>query len=103
MGEQLHTNICDLKFPNNYLDNDEIQHLMDGQIFSELQYTCLHWATHLFGADKDHKLSGLLEQFSFMHFLHWLEILSLIGQLEAGYIALGYTMRFTVCGFTCTW
>ena len=25
MDEQLHANICDLKFPDNYLDNDEIQ------------------------------------------------------------------------------
>ena len=103
MDEQLRTNICDLKFPDNYLDNDEIQHLVDGLISSELQYACLHWATHLFGADNDDKLSGLLERFSLAHLLHWLEVLSLIGRLEVGYIALDYAMRFTVCGFTRTW
>ena len=97
MDEQLRANICDLKFPDNYLDNDEVQHLVDGRISSELQYACLHWATHLYSADKDDKLPGLLERFSFTHLLHWLEVLSLIGRLEAGYIALDYAMRFTVC------
>ena len=97
MDEQLCTNICDLKFPDNYLNNDEIQHLVDGRISYELQYACLYWATHLYSADKDDKLLTLLEEFSFTHLLHWLEVLSLIGRLEAGYIALDYAMRFTVC------
>ena len=100
MDEQLRANICDLKFPNNYLDNDEIQHLVDGRISSELQYACLHWATHLHGADKDDKHSALLKIFCFTHLLHWLEVLSLIGRLEVGYIALDYAMRFTVGVFT---
>ena len=103
MDEQLCTNICDLKFPDKYLDNDKIQHLVDGRISSELQYACVHWATHLFGADNDDKLSGLLERFSFTHILHWLEVLSLIGHIEVGYIALDYAMRFTVRVFTRKW
>ena len=103
MDEQLHANICDLKFPDNYLDNDEIRHLLDDRISSELQYACLHWATHLFNADQAHNLSTLLEKFCFTHLLHWLEVLSLIGRLEVGYIALDYAMRFTVGVFTRTW
>ena len=100
MDEQLRANICDLKFPEKYLDNDKIQHLLGGRISRELQYACLHWATHLFSAEKDDNLSGLLEIFSSTHLLHWLEVLSLIGRLEVGYIALNYAMRFTVGGFT---
>ena len=103
MDKQLCTNICDLKFPDKYLDNDKIQHLVDGRISSELQYACVHWATHLFGADNDGKLSGLLERFSFTHLLHWLEVLSLIGHIEVGYIALDYALRFTVRVFTRKW
>ena len=53
MDEQLRANICGLKFPESYLDNDEIQHLVAGRISSELKYACLHWATHLFNAEKD--------------------------------------------------
>ena len=79
MDKQLCTNICDLKFLDNYLDNDKIQCLVDGWISSELQDACLHWATHLFSADNDDKLSKLLKRFSLMHLLHWLEVLSLIG------------------------
>ena len=69
---------------------------------SELQYACLYWATHLFNAEMDDNLSALLKRFSFTHLLHWLEVLSLIGRLEVGYIALDYAMRFTVGGFTRT-
>ena len=99
MDEQLHANICDLKFQEKYLDNDKIQHLLVDQISGELQYACLHWATHLFNAEKDDNLSRQLKRFSSMHLLHWLEVLSLIGHLEVGYIALDYAMRFMVGGF----
>ena len=100
MDEQLRANICGLGFPECYLDNDEIQHLLDGRISSELKYACLHWATHLCSAEKDDNLSVLLERFCFTHLLHWLEVLSLIGRLEVGYIALDCAMRFTVGEFT---
>ena len=100
MDEQLRANICDLKFPEMYLDNHEIQHLLGDRISSELRYACLHWATHLFNAEKDSNLSGQLERFSSTHLLHWLEVLSLIGQLEVGCVALDYAMRLTVSRFT---
>ena len=102
MEEQLRANICDLNFPEKYLDNDKIQHLVGGRISRELQYACLHWATHLFNAEKEDNLSALLGRFSFTHLLHWLEVLSLIGRLEVGYIALDYAKRFTVGRFTPT-
>ena len=102
MDDQLHANICDLKFPDNYLDNDKIRHLLDGRISSEFQYACLHWATHLLNADQAHNLSTLLENFCFTHLLHWLEVLSLIGRPEVGYIGLDYAMRFTGGMFTQT-
>ena len=82
------------------MDNDKIQHLLGNRISGELQYACLHWATHLFNAEKDDNLSRQLERLSSTHLLHWLEVLSLIGRLEVGYIALDYAMRFTVGGFT---
>ena len=102
MDEQLQENICGLKYPEKYLDNDEIQHLLGGRISCELHYACLHWATHLFNAEKDDDLSARLERFSFTHLLHWLEVLSLIGRLEVGYIALDHAKRFTVGIFTRT-
>ena len=100
MDEQLRANIYDLKFPEIYLDNHESQHPSDDRVSSELQYACLHWATHLFNAEKDDNLFRLLEGFSSTHLLHWLEVLSVIGHLEAGYIALDCAMKFTVGRFT---
>ena len=100
MDEQLRANICDLEFPERYLDNDEIQHLMVGRISSELQYASLHWAAHLCRAENGDDLFPLLEKFSFTHLLHWLEVLSLIGRLEFANTALDRSMRFAVGGFT---
>ena len=100
MDEQLRANICDLKFPEKYLDNDKIQHLVDGRISSELQYASLHWATHLFNTEKDNDLFVLLEKFAFTHLLRWLEVLSLIGRLEVAYTVLDHSIKFVVGGFT---
>ena len=100
MDEQLRANICDLKFPEIYLDNEKIRHLVVGRISSELQYASLHWATHLCSAEKDSDLFALLEKFSFTHLLHWLEVLSLIGHLEVAYTALDHSKKFAVSGFT---
>ena len=100
MDEQLRENICGLNFPKIYLDNHKIQHLLGDRTSRELQYAFLHWETHIFVAEKDDNLSALLERFLFTHLLHWLEVPSLIGRLEAGHIALNYAMRFTVGSFT---
>ena len=102
MDKQLQENICDLKYPEKYLDNDKTQHLLGSRVSHELHYACLHWATHLFNTEKDDNLSTLLERFSFTHLLHWLEVLSLIGHLEVGYVALDYAKRFMVGRFTWT-
>ena len=53
MDEQLRANIYDLKVPEMYLDNYEFRHLLEDRVSGELQYACLHWATHLFNAEKD--------------------------------------------------
>ena len=100
MDEQLRANICGLKFLEMYLDNEKIQHLVVGRISSELQYASLHWATHLWSAEKDDDLFGLLEKFSFTHLLHWLEVLSLIGHLEVAHTALDHSKKVAVGGFT---
>ena len=100
MDEQLRANICSLDFQAQYLDNDKIQHLVVGRISSELQYASLHWAVHLFSAEKDNDLFTLLEKFSFTHLLQWLEVLSLIGHLETAYKSIDQSIRFAVSGFT---
>ena len=96
MDEQLRENICDLGFPEKYLDNTKIRHLVGVRISSELRYACLHWVTHLCNAERGDNLSTLLETFSFTHLLQWVEVLSLIGRLEVAYTALHHAIRFAV-------
>lgn len=98
MNKQLRTNICGLEFPSNFLDNDQVRHLTDEKISLELRYACMHWATHLRNADLYDQIPimMLLESFSFTHLLHWLEVLSLIGQLQAAYAVLDQARIFAV-------
>ena len=97
MDEQLRANIRDPEFPAGYLDNDK--DFVVSWISPELRYASLHWATHLFSAEKNDNLLLLLKQFSFTHLLLWLEVLSLIGRLEVANTALDRSIRFAVSGF----
>lgn len=100
MNEQMHTNICDLKYPEKYMENDKIRHLCDDRISPELQYACIHWATHLCGAAENENLLAMLDHFSFTHLLRWIEVFSITGRLEVAYPALDQAMRFLVGGYT---
>ena len=73
---------------------------MIGWISLELQYASLHWVTHLCSTEKDSDLFALLVKFLFTHLLLWLEVLSLIGHLDAAYTALDHFKMFVVSGFT---
>lgn len=97
MDHDLRENICDLGFPDRYLDNDKVRHLVDGKISPELSYACLYWADHLSNAGVDcDELLPLVEHFMFSHLLHWLEVLSLIGRLDVAYPALEHARQFVV-------
>lgn len=97
MNHDLRENICDLGFPEQYVDNDNVYHLVDDKISPELRYACLYWADHLSNAGVDHdELLRLVENFAFNHLLHWLEVLSFIGRLDVAYPALEHVQRFAV-------
>ena len=56
-----------------------------GKISEALKYSCLYWASHLFEA----QLSGVdlidaLDTFLHKHLLHWMECLSVLGELQKG-------------------
>ena len=53
MGRHLRENICDLGFPERYLDNSQVRHLTDGRVSKELIYACVNWAEHLSHADTE--------------------------------------------------
>ena len=95
MGRFLRENICDLGFPERYLDNNKVRHLTDGKISQELIYACIYWAEHLSQADaEDNDLLQQVEDFAFNHILNWLEVLSLVKRLDVAHPALEHTKRF---------
>jgi hypothetical protein len=89
MDCQLKPNICDLDATDRFRDNDDIRHLTQDRISQALAYASTHWATHLANAAKlDGEAEQLLEHFACKHFLPWLEVLSVIGQVETAYSSL---------------
>ena len=95
MGRHLRENICNLGFPERYLDNSKVQHLTDGRVSKELSYACIYWVEHLSQADTENdELLQQVENFAFNHILNWLEVLSLIKRLDVAHPALEHTKRF---------
>jgi hypothetical protein len=75
MTLHLRVDICGLKDPGT--KQCEIQHI-DKLISPELQYSCLHWIDHLQNGGLFAMASEILVEFLTCHFLHWLEVLSII-------------------------
>lgn len=95
MGRHLRENICDLGFPERYLDNNKVRHLTGGRVSQELIYACIYWAEHLSQADtENNELLQQVANFAFNHILNWLEVLSLINRLDVAHPALEHTKRF---------
>jgi hypothetical protein len=89
MNSGLKPNICNLGSTDRFKDNNDIQHLTQNRILPELAYASTHWATHLAnGSAVDGEAEQLLEHFARKHLLAWLELLSIIGQVETAYSSL---------------
>ncbi|KAL6406404.1 vegetative incompatibility protein HET-E-1 [Ilyonectria robusta] len=78
---------------NKYLEMDICKHIQPGtdrasispqeinsSILPEVQYACLYWVHHIQQADMCVDDNGPVYEFLLQHFLHWLEVLSLIGR-----------------------
>ncbi|KAH8704003.1 quinon protein alcohol dehydrogenase-like superfamily [Talaromyces proteolyticus] len=81
MRHRLKRNICDL--PNEGILLTEIdEQTIDKNLPPVLQYSCRYWTTHLLKSDDLN--NGMDGAFSFLqeHFLHWLEVMSIIGAVS---------------------
>ena len=95
MSRHLRENICDLGFPERWLDNEQVRQHTDGRVSKELSYACIYWAEHLSQADTENdELLHHVDNFAFNHILNWLEVLSLIKHLDVAHPALEYTKWF---------
>ncbi|KAH8812424.1 hypothetical protein F5884DRAFT_855722 [Xylogone sp. PMI_703] len=79
----LHKDMCGLQFPGT-LRADVNEQKIANSLPPEIQYACLYWVYHLKESkcmvdDKDRVLQFLKD-----HFLHWLEVLSLLGRIREG-------------------
>lgn len=89
MSLLLNRDICNINDPSKL--NSEVVHLQDlvsTFIPLHLQYSCKHWADHLSHAPNNLDTYKKLKAFCFQHILHWLEVLSLLGQLHIAALSL---------------
>jgi hypothetical protein len=97
MTTQLKFNICNLQ--TSRLLNTEIPDLqtrIENSISAQLQYSCLHWSSHVTDTQQGNQAAGLLlgEFFSEGRVLFWLEVLSLLGQIHAALVGLSQLMAW---------
>lgn len=82
----LKRDICDTKDPKKCnADIEDLQSRLQTVAPAELRYACEHWAVHVSRSSPDNlTVLNLLQSFTSSHFLYWLELLSLVGQLDVG-------------------
>ena len=91
MRERLKRNICGL---DNYAILSEAKDLSTQKkdyIGDALEYACQFWAKHLLGVPSDspyvQEVQSAIDKFFKTHLLHWIEVLVLVGNLDAGIYA----------------
>jgi hypothetical protein len=98
MRQKLHTNMYDLDRQQMHFSKNDIDRLHKESIKGEVIYACLHWATHLSKAEDESKsiLLDELKTFAFKHLLHWMEVLSLSGNMDIAHPALLLAQNYVV-------
>ncbi|KAJ7776917.1 WD40 repeat-like protein [Mycena maculata] len=98
LNHELRFNICVLE--DSHLLNGQVLDLpdrIDKHISAALSYASQFWAIHLQKAEPDNgQLLAELLDFMHNHFLHWLEILSLLGLVSMGNVYLGIARKFAL-------
>jgi hypothetical protein len=83
MTSALKQDICEIKdFSKSNDEVEDLQQRINDNIPRQLQYSCMHWTSHVSCASPTDELISLLQNFFQEFFLHWLEALSLIAKLE---------------------
>ncbi|KIM27015.1 hypothetical protein M408DRAFT_176573, partial [Serendipita vermifera MAFF 305830] len=92
MMRELRFNICGLEtscLPNSDIKN--LSKLVRVNVSDILQYSCLHWSSHLYANPdpESREVCQLLDAFlGGERFLYWLEVLSVMGKVPAAIVAL---------------
>jgi hypothetical protein len=92
MNRSLKYNICDV--PKAWIvSRMETTNRPDGinKISDALKYSCIHWAAHLASVQPEQPSAPVLAalcHFLQVHLLHWIECLSVLGELGTGIVSL---------------
>jgi hypothetical protein len=87
MSEHLRKDICTLQRPGVFayeIDKSQVESCLPPAV----QYACCYFVIHLTGARISLRDGDRLHTFLQIHFLHWLEALSLIGEISKGILAI---------------
>jgi len=82
MSKRLQQDICSIREPGvliTEISNDMIQSV----ITADLQYACRYWVYHFQQGNSVEEDNRIL-QFLMQHLLHWLEVLTLVGEVSEG-------------------
>ncbi|KAK7001114.1 hypothetical protein R3P38DRAFT_3612589 [Favolaschia claudopus] len=95
LTSKLRFNICDLSA--SHVKNSDIFDLADRirqDIPDDLAYAAQHWAYHLCAVDSSDEVLFELDKFFQNSFLHWLEVLSLLGHVGGASEAMAAAEKF---------
>jgi hypothetical protein len=87
----LKQDICVVNDPTKF--NSEIVDLeerLDKYLPEHLRYACRSWHWHLAGIADGHDVYNQAKGFLFTHLLHWIEVMSLLDDMDGVYLALEY-------------
>ena len=79
MNKMLQRNLCNIQDPGVLID-DIHRSRIERSLPPELQYACIYWAEHCRRGGMRLQDNDIVHCFLQEHFLHWLEVISLIGR-----------------------
>ncbi|KAJ7926277.1 hypothetical protein B0H13DRAFT_2313603 [Mycena leptocephala] len=92
--KSLSRDVCQIKNPS--LLNSEVTDLptrIGKYIPADIQYACRHWAYHVSKGMVSSTLLNLLKNFCEQHLFHWIEVSSLLGELQSALLSLDDVLR----------
>jgi len=97
----LKQDICDIKQPCKlHHELIDLPNLVHKHIPPYLQYACNHWSQHLSHGLLSDTLLGVLKEFCSSNLLSWVEVCSLLGNLQGALVALKLAYNLlSVCQF----
>jgi hypothetical protein len=89
--DELKQDICAVnnptKFNSDIIDLDE---RLDKHLPEHLRYACHSWHLHLAETTESNDVYNWAKGFLFTHLLHWIEVMSLLDDINGVYLALDY-------------